>query len=575
MKLYEVNSIGGKNYTIRNRDMLIQLHINHLVTIQSLHLDFKAGTTIFTGESGAGKSILIDAIELALGKRATYDIIRADQEKAEIGLCFDVSHLKDARKWLEQYDLDQNSECIIRRTIHRDGRSRSFINGVPTTLPPLRELGELLLQIHGQHEHQFLLKNDTQRALLDRYAGHHALLEQVRTLAEEWQQLSKERTHLQRLIEDRNNRDEFLKFQLQELNELNLSAETFQQLDLEHKQLAHAEALLHNIQNALSYLSEQEVNSSSLLNQAMQSLEHVQRFDPKVTSWLETLKHALVCINDTENELRHHLDKITWDPKRLQWLNERIQLMFDIARKHKISPGDLYNFKLKLHQDYAELAQYDDTLAALTEKIILLEKEYGEAAHTLSQSRKHAAIHLQTEITKLLHQLSLPEADFQIIFEKEASDKISPQGLEKVIYYIKTNVGHVLQPLAKIASGGELSRMCLAIHLATADQNHTPTLIFDEIDVGVGGKATEMIGKLLRRLGKSHQVFCITHQPQVAAYSHQHIRVEKINKENVAHTLIQELTPEEKIMELARMLGGIKITQKTLAHARELVEKSN
>lgn len=555
--------------------MLIQLHISHLATIQSLHLEFKPGTTIFTGESGAGKSVLIDAIELALGKRATSDIIREGHEKADVSLCFDVSKLPDARLWLKSYDLDQDShECIIRRTIHRDGRSRSFINDMPTTLQPLRELSERLIQIHGQHEHHSLLKTETQRILLDRYAGHQHLIDEVITLAEEWQKLNRDRLTIHSLIEEHHHRGEFLKFQLQELEELNLTPDTFQNLDLEHKQLAHAGELLQNIQYALSLLTDdQDVNALHFLNQALKALETLQQVDPKISSWLESIRHAIICVSDTEDDLRRYLDSINLDPARLHWLDERIRLLFDMARKHKVSPHELFDLKEKLKADYYRLAASDEKLSELNTQMLILEKSYVEVAKKLSQSRARAGAKLAIEINKTFQHLSLGDAAFQIHFEPELEHKILPYGLEKILYLIKTNMGQSLQPLAKIASGGELSRISLAIYLATAGQQATPTLIFDEIDVGIGGSTTEMVGQLLRRLGESHQVFCITHQPQVAAYSHQHIRVTKINKKNEPHTLIQELKSDEKINELARMLGGIEITKKTLAHARELMEK--
>lgn len=556
--------------------MLTQIHISNLITIHELHLDFKSGTTVITGETGAGKSILIDAIELALGGRASTDVVRPGQDKADISICFDVSRLSDAKQWLKNYDLDQGSnECILRRTIHQDGRSRSFINGMPTTLQPLRDLSELLIQIHGQHEHQSLLKTDAQRNMLDSYAGHQHLVDLVHSLAEEWQTRNREINELRERMEERSTRGDFLKFQLQELEDLHLTQDEFQTLDLEHKQLAHAGELLQNINHALILLTDDEEQcAANSLNQALQALETVQKVDPKIKNWTDSIKNAIIHVSDTEDELRRYLESIDLDPERLQWVDQRIGTLFDMARKHKVAPHELFDLQQKLAAEFKDLETSDTQLADLSKQLAAIESKYNENAVKLSKSRQQAANKLASEITKTIHELSLPHADFHIHFEKEDSARRSIHGLEKIIFQIKTNAGQSLQPLAKIASGGELSRVGLAIHMATANQHTTPSLIFDEVDVGVGGGTAEMVGKLLRRLGETHQVFCITHQPQVAALGHHHLSVAKCHKENSTHTEVQFLTATQKINELARMLGGVEITKKTVAHARELVEKA-
>jgi DNA repair protein RecN (Recombination protein N) len=554
--------------------MLTHIHISNLVTIHVLDLEFKNHTTVITGETGAGKSILIEAIELALGGRATSDMVRIGQEKAEIHISFDLTHLAHARAWLQNFDLDQDAECIIRRTIHRDGRSRSYINGQPITLQPLREFSELLLQIHGQHEHQALLKSDFQRDLLDRFASHQLLVDTVYTLAFEWQLLHKEILNLRHLTEERNSRGEWLKFQLHELEELSLMQDEFQSLDLEHKQLAHAGDLLQSINHALNVLTDNEnTNAMHALNQAMQALEIVQNVNPKIPLWIESLKNAIIQVSDTEDELRRYLDGVDLDPERLQWLETRISLIFDLARKHKVSPNELFDLQQKITTEYHDLNTSDARLAELTSKLDMLESRYYDNAKKLSESRLQAANPLAKEITKIMQELSLPKAEFHILFEQDKEPHITSYGLEKIIFQIKTNVGHTLQPLAKIASGGELSRVSLAIHMATALQHTTPTLIFDEVDVGVGGGTAEMVGKLLRRLGETHQVICITHQPQVAALGHHHVFVRKIEKNNTTQSQIKLLSDDEKIQEIARMLGGVEMTQKTIEHAKEMLEK--
>lgn len=554
--------------------MLAQIHISNLVTIQELHLDLLNGTTVITGETGAGKSILIDAIELALGSRINADIIRPGQDKADISLVFDIDKATEIKEWLKSYDLNHESgECIIRRTITKEGRSRSYINGMPTTLQPLRELSEMLISIHGQHEHQALLKSEAQRKMLDRFAGHDHLVDKVAVLSDEWHALSKEIKVLEQLSKEHKQRGEFLKFQLQELEELNLTCDEFATLDLEHKQLAHAEELLQNINYAIDCLSENEsANALHLLNQAAHYLEVVRQVDPKVETWIHTLQAAIVQINDTHSDLRRYLDSIDIDPERLEATEERISLLFELARKHKVAPQDLYDLQQKLSAEYMRLENSDETLSDLKQKLDSLEKHYHEVAHKLGQSRLKAAKRLATEITQTVNELALPQAEFHVLFEIEDYSHPAPHGMERVIFQIKTNPGQDLQPLAKIASGGELSRISLAIHLATAGQHTVPTMIFDEVDVGIGGGTAEIVGKLLRRLSQTHQVLCITHAPQVAAQGHQHLRVKKVLENNTTYTHIQALSKDEKVSELARMLGGVEITKTTLDHAREMLE---
>lgn len=553
--------------------MLIQLHISNLITIHELHLEFSTGTTVITGETGTGKSVIIDAIELALGARAGEHIVRLGQEKAEISLCFDVSQLKTATEWLKNFDLyDDSAECIIRRIINKDGRSRSYINGMPTTLQPLRELRELLIDIHGQHEHQTLLKSEKQRDMLDDFANHSTLTTEVAEFAHTFGKLHHEITTLRKLNEERHAHSDFLTFQYRELEELHITPDEFQTLDLEHKQLAHAGELLQNINHALSCLTENEQNNVlGLLNQALQALEAVQYITPKMSAWIENLQTAIIQVSETEGDLHRYLNTVEHDPKRLDFVEKRLGTLFDMARKHKISPNELDAFQKKISHELKELENRDERLNQLTEQLKNIEKKYESAAKKLSESRMQAGKKLSEEITKTIRELALPHAHFQVGFEKNTTSDFSPFGLEKITFQIATNAGQPMQPLAKIVSGGELSRISLAIHMATAEQHTIPTLIFDEVDVGVSGATAEIVGKLLRRLGKTHQVFCITHLPQVAAQGDHHVRVEKITHQNTTQTHIQSLSPAEKINEIARLLGGIIITKKTIEHAREML----
>lgn len=555
--------------------MLTEIHIHNLITIQELHLDFHKGTTVITGETGAGKSILMDAIEIALGNRANNSIIRPGQEKAELSVCFDVNKLPLAKEWLENYDLaNENNECILRRVIHQDGKSKSFINGMPTTLQPLRDLSDLLLQVHGQHEHQSLLKSDYQREMLDRHIGHQHLIDMVSHLAEERRKIMQSISELHKRLDEKNARKNFVVFQLKELEDLQLVQDEFQNLDIEHKQLAHAGELLENLNYAVSCLTENEKNNVLYtLHQVLNSLENVQQVDPKITTWIENLNSTIIQISDIENELRRYLASVDLDPARLHWVENRISCLFDVARKHKINPQELYELQHRLTNELKDLDDSDNQLASMSQKLKDIEKQYGIHAAKLSENRKKAAKKISETITNTIHQLSLPHAEFDIHLEDDATKSFSPHGLEKIIFRIKTNAGQAPQPIAKIASGGELSRIALAVHLAIASKHQTPTLLFDEIDVGIGGGTAEIVGKLLRELGNSHQVICITHQPQVAALGHHHLHVAKIQNKHSTETKVHFLKSEDKINELARMLGGVEITKTALAHAKELIEK--
>lgn len=553
--------------------MLTELHIQNWVTIQELNLEFQMGTTVITGETGTGKSIIIDAIELALGGRATSDWIRPGQDKTDISIRFDITQLPMAKQWLKNYDLEQANECIIRRTIHRDGRSRSFINGSPTTLQPLRELSELLLQIHGQHEQQFLLKGDLQRALLDRHAKHDQLAAEVKRLSDEWHTLNREMDLLHQRIEQHKTQGEFLKYQLNELESLNLTQNEFIELDKEHQQLAHMEELLQQLQSALNCLAEQEgANALHYLHQTLQSLEMVAHIDTNISTWVLALKNTLIQMTDIEDELRRYLEHAEAGPERLQWLEQRISTWFNIARKHKVAPHELFAVYQKMSREYNDLETSDARLAELSVRCNQIEGQYFQTAKKLSLGRQQAAVLLGLQITEIIHSLSMAQADFFVHLEEEPQKQITPFGLEKIMFQLKPHAEQTWQPLARVASGGELSRIGLALYLATAGQSAVPTLIFDEVDLGMGGGTAEKMGKLLRDLGKTQQVLCITHQPQVAALGHHHLCVKKTITANATLTGIHYLSKDEKIAELARMLGGIAITPKTWGLAQEMIE---
>ncbi|VVC76376.1 DNA repair protein RecN [Aquicella siphonis] len=553
--------------------MLTQIHIRDLATIEELQLTLNSGCTMITGETGAGKSIFIEAIELALGGRASPNLVRPGKDKAEISLSFDITHFPKVIESLQNLDLyHDTSECIIRRVITSDGRSRSYVNGSPSTLQLVKELGELLFHLHGQHEQQVLLKSETQRDMLDRFADHLPLAAQVKTMAEAWRTLEQEIHALQEKAQDRVSQSEFLRFQLEELHALKLQPGEWETLEAEHHRLTHAEELLRHIQQAANQIADHDdQNVLSLINEIRKTLESIQSVEPKAREWINTLHSILIQLTDLESELKSYQENTELDPEKLQLMEERVSQIFNLSRKHKIKPQELPELQARLADELKSLDGSDENLKIMIARQGEIEKLYQQAAHQLSLSRLKAGAKLEKEISAIIRSLSLPHGEFKIALEQEHASLL-PHGNEKVTFLIKTNPDQSLQPLFKVISGGELSRLSLAAHLALANRTSIPTLVFDEVDTGLSGATAEKIGKLLRRLGDSYQVFCVTHQPQVAACGHHHLLVEKYFVQNCTHTRLRMLQSEEKTREIARMLGGEKITEKTLEHAREVLE---
>lgn len=550
--------------------MLIQLCIQNFAVISELELELKSGMTVLTGETGAGKSILIDALLLALGGRADNTCIQNGQDRCIISAAFDIQTLNAANQWLQQQELQQDNECVLRRIITSDGRSRGFINGQPVTIQTLRELGNLLISIHGQHEHQTLLKPDKQRILLDLYGGHITLAKKVNDLYQQWHKTREELQHLIALSAQRTAKQDLLTYQVQELDQLALQENELMQLDQEQKQLANADHLLENCQNALNYLSDNEENNVlNFLNAAQQQLNHLKKFDKQLDNTSDLLNNAEIQLQEASNELRNYLEHIELDPERLSQVEQRLSIIHEIARKHHVPPKEIIHLHQQLRTELDQLTHSDAHLKNLEQQLLNLANEYQTTAQELSRARHNAAAKLAPQIEKSIQQLGMPNGKFTVQFE--TTKEFSAHGLEKLEFYVSTNPGQTLQPLAKIVSGGELSRISLAIHVLTAKNDAKPTLIFDEVDVGIGGGTAEIVGRLLRSLSKSAQILCVTHLPQVAALGHQHLQIKKIVKKNSTQIAVTELDNNAKIQEIARMLGGVKVTEQTLAHASEMV----
>ncbi len=553
--------------------MLTHIHIWNFAIVEKLDLELEAGLTVLTGETGAGKSILLDALNLALGDRADTGVIRHGAEKAEISVTFQIEAGSEAERWLKQNDLDSADECIIRRVISATGPSRAYINGKPAPILSLRTLGEMLVDLHGQHEHQSLLRKEAQRVLLDDYAGHGKLLEQLGQAYRDWKARREELESLRQASEERNSRLELLRYQVQELSELALAENELEDIEAEHRRLSNASALLENGNRVLQGLDNDE--PVAVINQLQQYCSDIQQMaesDLALQSTAELLESARIQVQEASVELRHYLDGLELDPQRLQWLDQRLATIQDLSRKHQVAPQILAALLPQLQDELQALEQADVRSGELQNDVDAALARYRKLADKLSRSRRKAAATLSKVVTESMQTLGMEGGQFDVRLNRPEDAQPAASGLEQVEFVVSANPGQPPRPLAKVASGGELSRISLAIQVITAENSRIPTLIFDEVDVGIGGRVAEIIGHLLRNLTQHRQVICVTHLPQVAALGHHHLQVSKVSDTDTTISQIRELEEEQRVEELARMLGGIEITEQTLSHAREMFE---
>ncbi len=561
--------------------MLSHIHIRNFAIVEQLDLDFNAGLSVLTGETGTGKSILVEALGLVLGDRADSDMVRHGSARAEICATFELCDAEQAARWLQSNELDDESnpgECQLRRTVTAEGRSRAYINGRPTTLQMLRELGEQLVDIHGQHEHQSLVKRDEQRRLLDHYAEHKTVVTEVATTFRKWQKLSNEFENLNEAARSRDQQMVLLRHQTEELKTLNLTSSGLQQLEAEHKRLANAEQLINNSQSALQTLDDGDHAISHQLHQVTALLQPLLESDRQLTPIVEMVKSATIQIVEATHELRQQLDALALDPQRLSEVEQRLSDIHDAARKHRVRPKELPDHYHKLCDELAALDNADTTLEQLEQAIKFKAADYRKLAEKLYKGRRRAAKSLNQLVTDNMHRLGMPGGAFEITVSPLQShgedEKFSVHGSEQIEFLVKTNPGQSAKALNKVASGGELSRISLAIQVIASQQGGIPTLIFDEVDVGIGGRVAEIVGQKLRELGGSRQVLCVTHLPQVAVLGHHHLQVKKHQLDKRVETRVQSLDANERNEEIARMLGGIEITAQTRAHAHEMITKA-
>ena len=560
---------------LRRFFMLTQLTINNFAIVRQLEIELAKGMSVITGETGAGKSIAIDALGLCLGQRIETSMVREGQERAEICATFFIEPTNPAYQWLQEQELqdpDNPSDCILRRVINADGRSKAFINSTPVSASQLKEIGQYLIHINGQHASQLLLKNDYQLQLVDSFAHHHNLLAQMREDYRAWKNLQTQVKTFQQKVAENEAKKQLLQYQVEELDEFALRPNEYLELEEDQRRLSNSEQLTQLSQSALQLLSENEtVSIDSMLYRATQYIDELSELDPRYVSVQTMLNDALIQVQEATSEVQHLASHIEQDPMLLQEIEQRLGQALQLARKHNVKPEELVEWHQKLKAELTTLLDFSES----EERLILEEKSAFEkmqnTAKQLHESRSQAAEKLAQQVTDSIKGLAMENAEFFIEVNSDLA-KVAANGADNIVFTLRSNLGQQAQPLAKVASGGELSRISLAIQVLTSDQSAIPTLIFDEVDVGISGKTASVVGKLLRQLGDKCQVLCVTHLPQVACHGHHQFNVEKFTVDDKTETKMTALSQEERVPALARLLGGSEITDLALANAQEMLD---
>ena len=555
--------------------MLTQLTINNFAIVRQLEIELAKGMSVITGETGAGKSIAIDALGLCLGQRIETSMVREGQERAEICATFFIEPTNPAYQWLQEQELqdpDNPSDCILRRVINADGRSKAFINSTPVSASQLKEIGQYLIHINGQHASQLLLKNDYQLQLVDTFAHHHDLLAQMREDYRAWKNLQTQVKTFQQKVAENEAKKQLLQYQVEELDEFALRPNEYLELEEDQRRLSNSEQLTQLSQSALQLLSENEtVSIDSMLYRATQYIDELSELDPRYASVQTMLNDALIQVQEATSEVQHLASHIEQDPMLLQEIEQRLGQALQLARKHNVKPEELVEWHQKLKAELTALLDFSES----EERLILEEKAAFEkmqnTAKQLHESRCQAAEKLAQQVTHSIKRLAMENAEFFIEVNSDLT-KVAANGADNIVFTLRSNLGQQAQPLAKVASGGELSRISLVIQVLTSDQSAIPTLIFDEVDVGISGKTASVVGKLLRQLGDKCQVLCVTHLPQVACHGHHQFNVEKFTVDDKTETKMTALSQEERVPALARLLGGSEITDLALANAQEMLD---
>ena len=555
--------------------MLSLIRAKNYAVIDEVELEFARGLSVMTGETGAGKSILVDALGLALGDRADAGAVRLGTERAEISVLFEIPQHHDALGWLAERGLDDGTSCALRRIVGSDGRSRAFINGQPATLQDLKALGGMLVDIHGQHAHQSLLEGTAQRALLDSYGGHEALAAAVAADYAAWRAVEQDLDARRKSSANRSAELELLRFQATEIDTLAVSNDEPQQLAIERDRLANTDRLLGGVNAALERLAESDTASAySNIVQARRELERLVEHDPALHAPAELLSGIEAEVRDVESTLSHYRDRIEADPDRLTWVEERLVKIRAVARRHGITPEDLGATLIALRARIGSLDDSAGSLETLAAKAAAARSTFFAAAKKLSAKRIKQAAALSRAVTAELTELGMPHGEFRVDLESRPEERVDGNGLERVEFQVRLNPGQAFGALSKVASGGELSRLSLAIEVVRSGASPVTAFVFDEVDAGIGGRVAEIVGRKLRQIAKARQVLCVTHLPQVASQGEAHYRVVKLTDGKTSRTQVKPLSASERVEELSRMLGGVEITERTRAHAAEMIDRA-
>ncbi len=549
--------------------MLKFIQIRDFAIIDQVDLELEDGMTVLSGETGAGKSILVDALTLILGSRADTGMIRHGAKRADVTATFELPAQHPALAWLSEHELDAQNECIIRRTIQDAGRSRAYINGQVVPVQVLRRLGELLGIIHGQHEHQTLTQRQQQKAILDGHGKHGTLLEKIAASFDQWHDLQQQLTELESAQSDREDRLDLLGYQIQELEALSLSASEVTELEEEQQKLANVGRLMTGVQTALALTTQvEETNAQGQIHAAIKTLSTLAELDPKLKPSVELLESASIQIDEASSELSRYANTLEADPERLDFVDKRIASMDDLARKHRVDPRQLPEHLTELKAEHQRLDQSEVQLQQLRDATAEHRNQYESQSKKLTAKRKKSAKQLGEAISSMMQTLGMPGGRFDIAVSPSDDAR---DGRDLIEFLVSANPGQPPKSLAKVASGGELARISLAIQVVAAHATPSTTMVFDEVDSGVGGGVAEIVGRKLRSLGQQQQVLCVTHLPQVASQAQHHVRVNKMTDGEKTRTHLSHLTQEETVEEIARMLGGVDITVKTRQHAKEML----
>jgi len=551
--------------------LLRQLVINDLAVIDTLNLDFKSGMTVFTGETGAGKSILLDALGLVLGDRADTNVIRGGSDKTDITAIFSINNNPNVIDRLEEMEIESDDELFIRRTISRDGRSRAYLNNTPVPVQTLRDIGEYLVDIHGQHAHQSLSRSKTQRELLDQFGQYDSLLDNVTNSYLELKQVNEQLQNFKTGGEDFEARLTLLKYQIEELTQLDIGKSEYKELSEEYKRQSHSQHLLETCHKILNDLSESESAIYSRLSQYQRDISELCSVDNSLENISSLLDDATIQINEANTELKNYIDRFDSDTSQLNTIENRLDKLHELARKHKVKPEELSVHLNLLTKQLNQLEGSQEQHELLQQNKIDLTTEYFKLAIELREKRKKAANKIATAVIKKMHELGMGGI-FNIDMEPIEDDTPHQSGMDKIAFMVSTNPGQPLRPITKVASGGELSRLSLAIQIIGSKDSGVPTMVFDEVDAGISGGIAEIVGKLLNRLAEHRQIFCVTHLAQVASCGNHHLRVIKNTSEGETFTQVVDLNKQDRVDEVARMLAGMEVTNESRANAAQMLE---